>query len=330
MKITVLGAGAWGTALGYHLASLKNDVLFYDTKAENESINTEHRNAFFFTDVVLPPTATFTPDLKTALADCEAVVFAVPSKAYKSVATAVDALLDRKVHVLSLAKGFDPTTHRRLSQVLSEAIVPAHRHTVVSLLGPSYAEEVIHDKLTCLSAISEDLSEARLFQSLLSSDRFRVYTNTDQVGAEVAAALKNVIAIAAGILSGLGQGENARAALVTRGNAEILRFGMAQGAKIETFLGLSGIGDLLLTCSSMKSRNFSLGYAIGQRDDARAVLENNRTTVEGVFTSKYVTELAKAYHIDMPICQAVKAVLFDYEKPSRKVADLMQRELKSE
>lgn len=330
MKVTVLGAGAWGTAVGRLFALNGNPVVYYGLEKEQESINERHVNAVFFPDVVLPENVSYTRDLEKALEGSEAIVFAVPSKAYRSVARNVAGLLKGKVHVLSLAKGFDPETLERLSCVLREEIPEEKRYAIVSLLGPSYAEEVIHDQWTCLCAISRDILEATLFQKALSNLTFRVYTNTDEVGSEVAAALKNVIAIAAGIVSGLGGGDNSRAALVTRGNAEIMRLGMALGARIETFLGLSGIGDLMLTCNSMKSRNFSLGYAIGKADEAKSVLAQNSKTVEGVYTSKYVTEMAERMGVEMPITRAVYRVLFENDRPSEKVGELMLRELKSE
>lgn len=330
-KVTVLGAGAWGTAVGRLFALSGADVVFYGLEKENESINERHVNYFFFPDVVLPINCTYTTDFEKALDGTECLVFAVPSKAYRSVSHLVSKSLgDRKVHILSLAKGFDPTTLKRLSLVLREEIPEKNRYEIVSLLGPSYAEEVIHDQWTCISAISPDPEEGLLFQKVLSTPSFRVYTSCDEVGSEVAAALKNVIAIAAGILAGLGGGENAKAALVTRGNAEIMRLGLSLGAKVETFLGLSGIGDLMLTCNSMKSRNFSLGYEIGKQNDAKKVLEKNSKTVEGVYTSKYVTQLCGKMHVDMPVTKAVYEVLFEGHKPSEKVDELMQRELKSE
>lgn len=330
MRVSVLGAGAWGTAIGRLFALGGNDVVFFGLEESGESINTRHVNETFFPDVVLPENVSYTTSLEKALGNAEAIVFAVPSKAYRQVARQVESLLKSKVHVLSLAKGFDPDTRERLSSVLREEISPTHRHEIVSLLGPSYAEEVIHDLWTCLCACSKDVLEANLFQELLSCPSFRVYTNTDEVGSEVSAALKNVIAIASGILEGLGGGDNARAALVTRGNAEIMRLGMALGARVETFLGLSGIGDLMLTCNSMKSRNFSLGYQIGKENDAKKVLMENTKTVEGVYTSKYVTEMAEKMGVDMPIVRAVYEVLFLGHKPSDKVGELMRRELKSE
>lgn len=330
MKATILGSGAWGTALAHVLSRKVEDVVLYDRDPCYDAINTEHRNPHFYSDVVLSERIHFSNDIERVLTDADILVFAIPSRAYRTLARTVSAGLTRKVHILSLAKGFDPETHERLSEVLRKEIPEEKRHPIVSLLGPSYAEEVIHDHLTCLSAISLSEAEAQYFQELLSSGNFRVYTNTDEVGSEIAAALKNVLAIAAGILSGLGEGENARAALITRGNAEIMRFGMAHGARMETFLGLSGIGDLMLTCNSMKSRNFSLGYEIGKADDAQKVLENNQKTVEGVYTSKYVTEIARREGIELPIAQAVYEVLFLGERPTQKASSLMLRELKSE
>ena len=330
MKAAVLGSGAWGTALSHVLSRKVEDVVLYDRDEANQAINVEHRNPRHYSDVLLSSRITFTNDLSTALSGARVVVFAVPSHAYRQTARALVPFLSAPVHVLSLAKGFDPETNERLSEVLRKEIPEGRRFPIVSLLGPSYAEEVLHGKLTCLSAISQVEEEARLFQELLSSENFRVYTNTDEVGSEIAAALKNVLAIAAGILLGLGEGENARAALITRGNAEIMRFGIANGARMETFLGLSGIGDLMLTCNSMKSRNFSIGYEIGKADDAKIVLEKNKKTVEGVNTAKYVTNLARRMAIEMPIAEAVNDVLFHDARPSEKSLSLMVRELKSE
>ena len=330
MKAVVLGAGAWGTALSHVLSRKVEEVVLYDLDKTYLSLNREHRNPRSYPDVLLSKRISFTDNLDKALDEAEIVVFAIPSKAYRFLARELNAKLKQKVHILSLAKGFDSETHERLSVVLRKEIQEEKRYPIVSLLGPSYAEEVIHDHLTCLSAISLDEEEAKRFQMLLSGENFRVYTNTDEVGSEIAAALKNVLAIASGILAGLGEGENARAALITRGNAEIMRFGMAHGAKMETFLGLSGIGDLMLTCNSMKSRNFSLGYEIGREDDASRILAENTKTVEGVFTSKYVTEIASKEGIELPIARAVFEVLFQGKHPSEQLSSLMQRELKSE
>ncbi len=330
MKITVLGPGAWGTAIAKLYALNGNDVVMYGNEERFLSINDTHINDVFYPDVVLPSNISVTTDLGNALQNADTIVFAVPSKVYRTVARQVNGLLDHKVHIVSTGKGFDPSTLDRLSSVLRNEISPSNRYDIVSLIGPSYANEVIRDKITLITAVSLDINEAKYIQDTLSNPRFRIYTNTDEIGAECSAALKNVIAIAAGTSAGLGEGDNAKAAIVTRGIAEIERFAVAMGGKKETFLGLSGIGDLMLTCNSMQSRNYSLGYEIGRLNDGEAALKKNTKTVEGVGTSQNVLHLAERLGIEMPITQAVKEVLFDKAKPSVKVGELMTRALKSE
>ena len=330
MKIAMIGPGSWGTAIGRLYALRGNEVVFYSNDEKFLSMNKTHINEYFHPNVVLPSSMSVTLDMDEALKDADTIVFSVPSLAYRKVARQVDSSLDHKVHIVSTAKGFDPTDFSTMSSVLRSEISPSKRYELVSLIGPSYASEVIRDKITCISSVSPDIDEARYVQDTLSNPRFRIYTNTDEIGAEGSAALKNVIAIAAGILEGLGEGDNAKAAIVTRGIAEIQRFAIAMGGRQETFLGLSGIGDLMLTCNSMQSRNYSLGYRIGKTDDAREVLENNTKTVEGVETSRNVLHIAERLGIEMPITQSVKEVLFDNAKPSLKTNELMTRTPKSE
>ncbi len=330
MKVAIIGPGAWGTAIGRLYANNSNSVVCYANEERFLTINTKHVNEVFHPDIVLPESMSCTLDLREALKGADTVVFSVPSKAYRSVARQVNECLDHKVHIVSTAKGFDSETFVTMSSVLREEISPDKRYGIVSLIGPSYANEVIRDKITCISSVCTDLEEAKYIQRTLSNDRFRIYTNTDETGAECSAALKNVIAIAAGILEGLGEGDNAKAAIVTRGIVEIERFAMAMGGKPETFLGLSGIGDLMLTCNSMQSRNYSLGYQIGKLDNAEEALKNNSKTVEGVITSRNVLHLSEKLGIEMPITESVKAVLFDSAVPSEKTHQLMTRALKSE
>ena len=330
MKITVLGAGSWGTALGRVLALKGNEVVFYDHNPIKESINTSHINVEFYPDIILPSNMSFEGDLSKALTGAKLVLFAVPSRFYRETAKTVSALLTEKVHIVSVAKGFDPQSFERLSCVLREEIPAEKRYPIVTLIGPSYAEEVIRDLLTCVTAVSLDEKEAKFIQDLFSNETFRVYTNTDEIGAEVCAAMKNVLAIAAGIVIGLGQGENARASLVTRGLKEIMRLGLSLGGKKETFYGLTGIGDLMLTCNSMKSRNFTLGFQIGCSNNAKRVLEDNKKTVEGILTCKYATSLCKSLRVEMPITEAIYKVLFENAVPSIATVELMKRELKSE
>ena len=201
---------------------------------------------------------------------------------------------------------------------------------VVSLIGPSHAEEVVKRLLTVVNAVSEDEESAEAIQKLFSNDYFRVYRNTDVIGAEIGVALKNVMAIASGILEGMGQGVNARAALMTRGLAEMERYGVAFGAKPETFLGLDGVGDLIVTCTSTLSRNFTAGYEIGKDGSAENFFKTNKRTVEGIFACKVVYEEAKKHNIDMPITNAVYGVLYEGKKPQDAIVSLMKRDLKSE
>ena len=201
---------------------------------------------------------------------------------------------------------------------------------VVSLVGPSFAYDVIHDDLTAVCAVSENEEHAKLVQRLFSSECFRVYVQTDVVGAEIGAGMKNIIAIASGIMEGLGYHDNTRAALITRGLAEITRFGLKEGARPSTFLGLTGVGDLTLTCSSHRSRNYTLGLEIGQEDNAVEVLARNKKTVEGVLAAKTIHEHAARKGIEVPITDAVYAVLYEGRKPSEVVTQLMNRNLKAE
>jgi len=330
MKIALLGAGAWGTSIASLFADNGHQVVMYGHNPQHNDINLIHRNTPVFPDVVLSNLISFSFSLPETINDADIIVFSVPSKSYRSVAKDVSLLLKKKVHIISTAKGFDPTSFERLSIVLREEIPEKKRFPIVTLIGPSYASEVIKGLMTCVTAVSVKEEEAKFVQKVMSGPHFRVYTNNDEIGSECSAALKNVMAIGAGILIGLGEGENARAALVTRGLKEIMRFGLSLGGKTQTFYGLTGIGDLLLTCNSMKSRNFNLGYQIGKSDDALSVLKNNTKTCEGVDTSKYAYLMSKKLGIEMPITEAVYKILFESTTPSLASRSLMARELKPE
>lgn len=329
MKIAILGSGAWGSALSYVLSQNGNEVFLYTRNASTLEYNDKGVYEAF-PEAKLPETVKYTDSMKEALNEAEIVVFSVPSKSYRSVAKTVNSFLDRKVHIVSTAKGFDPETKERLSSVLREEIEEKKRYPIVTLIGPSFASEVIKGLFTCLSAVSLEEEEAKFIQRVFSNEKTRVYALTDEIGAECAAALKNVLAIASGILTGMKQGENARAALVTRGIAEIKRFSMALGGKESTFLGLTGVGDLMLTCSSITSRNFALGYQIGLLDDPQKALAENKKTTEGVRSTEYALTIAKKLGVEMPIATALYDVLFSYKKPSEIVPSLMLRTLKNE
>lgn len=329
MKIAVIGSGAWATALAHAFSTNSHQVVLVG-RDEKSYDSVRNVNLKYFPDFVLSPFVSFSTKLDSSLRDADAILFCVPSKAYREKAREVALLLDHPVTILSAAKGLDPESFRPLSFLLEEELPKRYVKGIVSLIGPSFASEVMEDKITTICAVGRDEAINREIQKAFSTPCFRIYTNQDEIGAQIGAALKNVIAIAGGCISGLKEGENAKAGLVTRGLAEVIRFGVALGGKAETFFGLTGIGDLLLTCSSMKSRNYSLGYQIGLEDDASKVLSRNEATVEGVIACKYAYLLSKKMDIDMPIVHSVYQVLYEGGRPSLVLKETMARSLKAE
>lgn len=331
-RVAVLGGGSWGTALSEVLAGNGHSVVLYERKEEKVSpYNAGHTPDGLFDRIYpLNPSLKATSSLKDALKDAEFILLSVPSTAYRFVLKESVPYLDRPVSVISTGKGFDPETHRLLSETVEEIVPEQYLSGVTALTGPSFAKEVIAHGLTCVLSASADFETARSVQELFSNSYFRVYTSTDIVGAQVAGALKNVIALASGMLYGLGYSENAKAALLTRGEAEISRLGKALGGKEETFLGLGGFGDLILTCSSFTSRNFRSGYEIGKADSAEEFLKHNTKTVEGIEASKLACEIGKKYSVELPISEAVYEVLFTSRAPSTIARELMKRALKPE
>lgn len=328
MKIRIIGTGSWATALAQVLIDNHQDVLMYGvSKDEIDDINQNHRNSKFF-DIDLPPELKATGDIK-CVNDADIILLATPVKAIESVMTKLHDVLDHPVYFISVSKGFHPNTNERLS-VYIKRIAQDKCLNVISLIGPSHAEEVILRLLTTVNAVCDDENTAQMVQELFANQYFRVYRNTDVVGAEIAAACKNIFAIASGVLEGLKQGDNARAALMTRGLFEMTRFGLAFGGKQATFLGLNGVGDLIVTCSSYHSRNFNAGLQIGEDNDATRFLEENTKTTEGVMTTKVVHQLAKEKGISMPITDEVYRVLYEGKRPSEAIDDLMNRSLKAE
>ena len=333
MKIAFLGCGAWATALAYVLGKNKvGDIVLYGRPEDSiEDINEKHTNTRFYPDVVLPKCIKATTDAKEAIEDAELLVLAVPSVAIPSIVPLIEEHANKNPLLVNVIKGFDPKTGEGISSSLKKALGPnVPIQGIVSLVGPSFADDVIHDDLTAVCAVSEDELKARRVQTLFSSASFRVYVQQDVIGAEIGAGMKNIIAIASGALEGLGYTENARAALITRGLAEMTRFGLARGAKASTFLGLTGVGDLTLTSSSIRSRNYSLGYQIGKADEAAPVLAANKKTVEGVVACKTIHSISKEIGVETPIVDAVYSVLYEEEKPSIAIRGLMLRSLKKE
>lgn len=332
MKCAIIGSGTWGTSLGQVLCDNGNDVIVYGIdESEINDIKQNHQNSkYFSSEVYLPNNMQATTSLTEALNGAEIVVIAVPSFAYRNVLNQIKSILTKKIHIVSVAKGFDPDTLKRMSEVVREIIPISLRNEVVSLLGPGHAEEVILRMLTCITSTCVDEKEAIFIQKVFSNNYFRVYAQTDEIGAEYGAAIKNTIAIASGILQGIGMGDNAKSALITRGLIEMIRLGVLCGGKESTFIGLTGIGDLMVTCNSIHSRNYQAGLIIGKDNSSDRFFKTNTKTVEGIRTAKILYELAKEKKVDTPIINAVYSVLYENKKPTDVVVKLMTRELKKE
>lgn len=332
VKVAVLGTGSWASALSRVLHDNGHTVLMYGIDENQvQDINQNHRNHVFFKEVILEPDIRATMDLAEALEGASYLLITIPTQFVKDTLEQVKPLLKEKITVVNASKGFDLGTNMRMSDTIRSVLNEKERYPVVSLIGPSHAEEVIVRMLTTVCAVSLDEETATRVQHLFSNAYFRVYRISDEVGAEYGVAIKNVIAVAAGVLSGLGYGDNTKAALITRGLAEMVRYGMKKGGKLETYMGLTGVGDLIVTCSSVHSRNFQAGLEIGRTNDANAFMQNNKKTCEGIRTCKVIHEDAKNYpDIEVPIINAIYEVLYEGKIPSDEIKKLMQRELKVE
>jgi glycerol-3-phosphate dehydrogenase (NAD(P)+) len=292
-----------------------------------DSINRDHRNAIFLPAIALPSELRAFEDPVEAVGEAEVVLSVVPSHAVRSVVQRISGSLRPGMLVVSATKGIEPGSLDLMSQVLGQELGSAR---VAVLSGPSFAEEVCHDQPTAVVAASADLNAAAEVQQIFATSRFRVYSNQDVVGVELGGALKNVIAIAAGILEGLGLGNNPRAALVTRGLAEMTRLGVAMGADPQTFAGLAGMGDLILTATGALSRNRALGIALARGETLDGYTVAHRTVAEGVNTARAAVQLARKHGVELPIIEQVCAVLFEGKPPEQGVTDLMERTLKPE
>lgn len=330
MKVVIIGSGSWGTGLAQVLCDNKVDVTIYgNCRSEIEDINEHHKNAKYFAQLVLHPQVKATMDIHV-VKGADVVVLSVPTIAIEGVCKEIDQVLDKKAIVVNTAKGFHPESFDRMSNVIRNNICEAHLSSVVSLIGPSHAEEVVIRMLTTICAVSLNVEDAKCIQGLFSNDYLRIYTGVDEIGSEIGVAVKNSIALASGVLYGLGYGDNTRAALITRGLMEMSRYGIAMGGKKETFMGLTGIGDLIVTCTSKHSRNFQAGFEIGKHNSAKYFWDHNTKTVEGVRTAKAVHETAIQMGIDMPIVNEIYQVLFKDKSPAESARHLMLRDLKSE
>jgi len=330
MKVAVVGGGAWGTALADLLARKGEDVTLWAREPEViESVNRRHVNEMFLPNASLAPALRAESDLATSVAGVEVVVSAAPSHAVRPVMQqAAAALKGAKPLVISASKGLDPDRLERPSCVLGEVLPKGIPVAVLS--GPSFALEVFQRQPTAVVAAAADHSVAQRAQRVFATNYFRVYSSTDVVGVELGGALKNVIAVAAGILEGLGLGFNARAALITRGLAEITRLGVALGAQPLTFAGLAGMGDLILTATGALSRNRTLGVALGQGKTLEQALAGKTAVVEGVNTTRTAVALGEREGVELPIAREVANILFEHKPARQAIADLMERELKAE
>lgn len=333
MKIAILGTGSWATGLARVLNDNAHQVMLYGIdQNEIDDINIRHCNYKYFKDVRLEESIVATSSLETALQDADYLLITIPTQYVRSLLEKVKPLLKRKIIVINAAKGFDMNTNMRMSDTIRSVLDEQDIYPVVSLIGPSHAEEVVERMLTVVCSVSLDESYAQNVQKLFSNHYFRVYTSTDEIGAEYGAAYKNVIAVASGIIAGLGYGDNTRAALITRGLYEMSLYGVVKGANRETFFGLTGIGDLVVTCSSVHSRNFQAGLEIGQSNRALDFMAHNTKTCEGIRTCKVIHEdvIQHDYGIEVPIVDAVYRVLYENATPQETIASLMLRDLKSE
>lgn len=325
-RAAVLGAGSWGTALAAVLASNGFRVsLWSRSERQVQVMRGKRRNPKYLPDVVLDEAIHPTTVLREATEGAELVLFATPSHAMREVASLASRHLNRGQLVIHAAKGFELKTLKRMSQVICEELPTHTEKDIVVLSGPSHAEEVAQQLPTAVVVASEDKTLAEQAQDCLINAYFRVYTNPDVIGVEIGGALKNVIALAGGISDGLGFGDNAKAALLTRGLAEIVRLGIAMGAHPSTFSGLAGIGDLVVTCTSQHSRNWRAGFMLGRGQSLDTVLNEMGMVVEGVKTTRAAYELSQTYAVEMPITCELYHVLFSGKDARRAVGDLMGR-----
>ena len=327
-QITILGDGGWGTALGLHLIGKGHAVRIWGPFPEYlDQIRQKGENVHYLPGIPIPRELILTADPDEAMAEADVVVLAVPSKFGRAVFSRFAGKIPSHSLVVSVSKGLDQQTQRRLTQMAADCL----GHTpVAALSGPSHAEEVARGVPTAVVVASPDPAQARRLQSVFMTPRFRVYTSEDVVGVELGGALKNVIAVAVGASDGLGFGDNTRAALMTRGLAEMTRLGCALGARADTFFGLSGVGDLIVTCTSRWSRNHTVGERLGKGEPIAQILASMKQVAEGVTTCVMARQLARENGVDTPIINEVFALINEGKKPHDAVQALMTRDARPE
>ncbi len=328
--MAVVGAGSWGTTVAAIVSRNAPTVLWGRSGALVERIATRHENDLYLPGIVLPPDLRATADPREACAGAGAVLMAVPSHGFRDVLRTIAPYLPAGVPVVSLAKGLEPGTLLRMSEVVCDVLADHDPARVAVLTGPNLAREIAEQQPAASVISCGDAATAQALQHLCMTERFRVYTNPDVVGCEIAGVLKNVIAIAAGTAAGLGYGDNTLAALITRGLAEIARLGVALGGEPLTFAGLAGLGDLVATCTSPKSRNRRVGFELGRGRSLDDIVADSSMVAEGVRSTPAVLELAASVGVELPIAEMVGAVLSHGRRPADLVPELMLREAKAE
>lgn len=330
-NVTVLGAGSWGTALAIVLAENGHNTFVWTHRDDQaKEINEQRTNKKYLPNTKLPNLLTATSNLEEAVNHSNTIVVAVPTKAIREVCEKMMSFLNKKVLFVHVSKGIEPDSLLRISELLEQNLSADVIEEIVVLSGPSHAEEVVLGHPTTITAACGNLDAAEKVQDLFMNSYFRVYTSDDVVGVELGGALKNVIALAAGISDGLNYGDNAKAALITRGLAEITRLGVKMGGNPFTFSGLTGMGDLIVTCTSVHSRNWRAGNMLGKGMKLDEVLEQMGMVVEGVRTTKAAYQLSEKYDVPMPLTTALYNVLFNNKEPKEAVDELMIRMKKRE
>ena len=325
--ITVIGAGSWGTTLACLLSDKGYDVTLWAFEKDLvDEIHQTRINSIYLPDVTVPDNLKVTNNIEEALKKARYVVNAVPAQYTRLVFKEAAACLNNEAVIVSVSKGIERGTLLTVSSILKEMT----KHPVTVLSGPSFAKEVIKKLPTAVTLATGDINTGIVLQEIFNTQYFRVYTHDDIIGAEMGGALKNVMAIAAGIAESLGLGNNARASLITRGLIEMTRLAVAIGARERTFSGLSGIGDLVLTCTSPLSRNYTVGMKLGQGLKLKEILGLTKSVAEGVATAESAYALSQKYSIEMPIIEQVYKILYEDKDPSLAVKELMERSLKSE
>jgi len=325
INVTVIGSGSWGTALSLVLSDGRNKVTLWGREQEIHDIHKNQReNKAYLPGVQLPDGINITSDIDEALAEAELIVLSIPSQSLREVCSHIRPFIKGMPIIVNTAKGLEIKTLSRLSLVIKEEL-PLYSKNIAVLSGPSHAEEVGRRIPTAIVSAAEDKRIAEYVQDAFMTPYFRVYTNPDVIGVEMAGALKNIIAVATGISDGLGFGDNSKAALITRGLAEIARLGTKMGGELLTFAGLCGVGDLVVTCTSMHSRNRRAGIQIGQGKPLEQVLRDMGMVVEGIKTTRAAYEIAAKNQVDVPITEELHNILFKGLDPKKGVSNLMER-----